>query len=67
MITYKISIGVSLRDTRNQLDAVKDFPCQIHIYDRIFTLSTKEELVVFIHGLELGAYIEEEHEKWRMK
>ena len=40
-----------------ELQAIKEFPMFLQVYDRIFRLDTRAELDVFQHGLEVGAYL----------
>ena len=40
-----------------ELQAIKEFPMFLQVYDRIFRLDTRAELDVFRHGLEVGAYL----------
>lgn len=65
MSQYRITDGkdIQLKDVVLQLKTIKEFPASLHIYDRSFVVSNKEEMWVLVHGIELGWYLAEEHEE----
>lgn len=52
--------GSSLKDLLRELSTVKEFPCSIHLYDRVFILENKNEAWSLINGIEVGWYLKEE-------
>jgi hypothetical protein len=65
MSQYRITDGkdIELKDIMLQLKSIKEFPATLHIYDRVFVISNKEEMWALLHGVELGWYLAEEHEE----
>ena len=65
MNVYRITDGksIELKDILLQLKAIKEFPATLHIYDRAFVITNKEEMWALLHGIELGWYMAEEHEE----
>jgi hypothetical protein len=45
-----------IEDVITELQAAK-VPCVIRIYDRVLQFDTKEELRMFVYGLEVGNYV----------
>lgn len=43
-------------DVISELQGAK-IPCAVRIYDRVLQFDTKEELRMFIYGLEVGNYV----------
>jgi len=48
---------LKLEEVVNQVRAIDRFPCSVHIYDRVFMLSNKEEAWAIATGLEIGWYL----------
>jgi hypothetical protein len=44
----------------SQLRAIKDFPAVIKIYDRTFTITNRDEIVILCNGIEIGYFCREE-------
>jgi hypothetical protein len=53
--------GCSLDDVIAQIRSIDEFPAAVHIYDRAFVLSTKDEAWALLHGIEVSWYMCEEY------
>lgn len=51
--------SLNTEEIQRQVDAIKVFPCVIHIYDRSTVLSTKGEAIMLCSGLDIGWYTRE--------
>lgn len=59
---YKIVYeGCSLDDIIAQVRSINEFPATIHIYDRAFVLSDKDQAWAMLHGIETSWYMCEEY------
>jgi len=52
--------GLKLEEIIVQVRNIDKFPCTVHMYDRVFMLSNKEEAWSIATGLELGWYLSED-------
>lgn len=50
----KINCEFSIEHIFQQLDSIKEFPASIRIYDRALTITNKDEMFCFKHGIEVG-------------
>ena len=58
MALYEITTErLTIYDVMRQVRAIKEFPATVHIYDRYFVLSNKEEAWAICTGLELGFFL----------
>lgn len=58
-MTFKIinNKNTTEKDIITQLAAIREFPASVKIYDRAFTIGTKDELLTLKHGIEIGYYL----------
>ena len=57
MVYTIVSDNISIKDVLVQLNAIKQYPASVHIYDRVMVLSDKDELWALKNGIEIGSYI----------
>lgn len=48
----------SIKQTLQQLAAIREFPVVLKIYDRAIVVSNKDELTMLKSGIEIGCYVE---------
>lgn len=55
--------GMTIESIVGQVRLIKNFPCSIHIYDRVFCVDNKEQTWTLAIGLEVGWFLSEEHQE----
>lgn len=65
MSYFRITEGkdIQLKDIIYQLKTIKEFPATLHIYDRVFVVSDKDQMWALTHGVEVGWYMCEEFDE----
>jgi hypothetical protein len=49
-----------------ELQAIKEFPVMLQVYDRVFRVDTEEELLLFKYGIEVGNYLAKDKKEGRI-